>query len=180
VATPKGQITAYPMGDYVSRRLVRGQHRVFAAMHNGPLVVFDDTTGPPRIVSIGLIAAVSAVGDVLYVVSYGPAYQLQCLNQDTLHERWRADLPSDSVAYDSLEQDDENVSVLSQHRALAFNVATGKRLWATNEFRSFASFKSFGHVILTRGDRTFEWRDPSSGEVINSPEPTDQVTARVC
>jgi hypothetical protein len=77
-------------------------------------------------------------------------------------------LPSQVVAYDSLEQDGENIYVLSQERALAFNVASGKRLWATNEFRSFGLFKSFGNVILTRGYRTTEWRDLSSGEVIGS------------
>jgi len=57
--------------------------------------------------------------------------------------------------------------VLAQGRALAFNVATGSRLWATDEFRSFAFFKTFGRAAVTRnGHFDLEWRDASSGEVI--------------
>ena len=70
-------------------------------------------------------------------------------------------------AYNGLEQDGENVFVLAQGRALAFNVATGSRLWATDEFTSFAFFKTFGRTAVTRsGHFDLEWRDASSGEVI--------------
>jgi hypothetical protein len=70
-------------------------------------------------------------------------------------------------AYNGLEQDGENVYVLAQGRALAFNLATGTRLWATNEFTSFAFFKTLGRTVLTRNsDFDLEWRDPSSGEAI--------------
>jgi len=100
-------------------------------------------------------------------VSFGPTYQIQCLEQETLLELWRADLPNELGAYNGLEQDGENVYVLAQGRALAFNVATGSRLWATDEFTSFAFFKIFGRAAVTRnGHFDLEWRDPSSGEVI--------------
>jgi outer membrane protein assembly factor BamB len=104
---------------------------------------------------------------VVCVVSFGPTYQLQCLQQETLHELWRADLPNESGAYNGLEQDGENVYVLAQGRALAFNVATGNRLWATDEFTSFAFFKVLGRTALTRNeDFDLEWREASSGEAI--------------
>ncbi len=113
------------------------------------------------------IAHLSAFGDVVCVVSFGPTYQLQCLQQETLHELWRADLPNESGAYNGLEQDGENVYVLAQGRALAFNVATGNRLWATDEFTSFAFFKVLGRTAVTRnGDFDLEWRESSSGEAI--------------
>ena len=168
VVSPDGQIQTYAMGEYVSRSLVQGQRRVFAAISNGPLLVFDDPTQPPTRVSTGLkIAHLSAFGDVVCVVSFGPKYQLQCLEQETLRELWRADLPDESGAYNGLEQDGENVYVLAQGRALAFNVATGSRLWATDEFTSFAFFKTSGRAAVTRnGDFDLEWRDASSGEVI--------------
>jgi len=168
VVTPDGQIQTYAMGEYVSRSLVQGRRRVFAAISNGPLLVFDDPTQPPTRVSTGLkIAHLSAFGDVVCVVSCGPTYQLQCLEQETLRELWRADLPDESGAYNGLEQDGENVYVLAQGRALAFNVATGSRLWATDEFTSFAFFKTFGRAAVTRnGDFDLEWRDASSGEAI--------------
>jgi hypothetical protein len=168
VVTPDGQIQTYPMGDYVSRNLVQGRRHVFAAISNGPLLVFDDPTHSPTRVSTGLkIAHLSAFGDVVCVVSFGPPYQLQCLEQKTLRELWRTDLPNEMGAYNGLEQDGENVYVLAQGRALAFNVATGNRLWATDEFTSFAFFKTFGRTALTRnGDFDLEWRDTSSGEAI--------------
>ena len=37
---------------------------------------------------------------------------------------WRADLPNEVGAYNRLEQDEDNVYVLAQGRALAFNVVT--------------------------------------------------------
>lgn len=168
VVTLDGQIQTYAMGEYVSRSLVPGRRRVFSAIHNGPLVVFDDPTQPPTRVSTGLkTAALSAFGDAVCVVSFGPAYQLQCLDQETLRELWRADLPNELGAYNGLEQDGENVYVLAQGRALAFNVATGTRLWATDEFTSFAFFMTFGRAAVTRnGHFDLEWRDASSGEVI--------------
>jgi outer membrane protein assembly factor BamB len=130
--------------------------------------VFDDPTQAPTRVSTGLkTAALSAFGDAVCVVSFGPTYQLQCLEQGTLRELWRADLPNELGAYNGLEQDGENVYVLAQGRALACNVATGSRLWATDEFTSFAFFKIFGRAAVTRnGHFDLEWRDPSSGEVI--------------
>ncbi len=168
VVTPDGQIQTYAMGENVSRSLVQGRRRVFSAIHNGPLLVFDDPTQAPTRVSTGLkTAALSAFGDAVCVVSFGPTYQLQCLEQGTLRELWRADLPNELGAYNGLEQDGENVYVLAQGRALAFNVATGSRLWATDEFTSFAFFKIFGRAAVTRnGHFDLEWRDPSSGEVI--------------
>ena len=168
VVTPDGQIQTYAMGENVSRSLVQGRRRVFSAIHNGPLLVFDDPAQAPTRVSTGLkTAALSAFGDAVCVVSFGPTYQLQCLEQETLRELWRADLPNELGAYNGLEQDGENVFVLAQGRALAFNVATGSRLWATDEFTSFAFFKTFGRAAVTR-NRHFdlEWRDASSGEVI--------------
>jgi len=168
VATPDGQIQKYAMGVYVSRSLVQGRRRVFSAIHNGPLLVFDDSTQPPTRVNTGLkTAALSAFGDAVCVVSFGPAHQIQCLDQDSLRELWRAELPNELGGYQQLEQDEENVYVLAQGRALAFNVASGKRLWATNEFRSFAPFKLLLGVLLTQNsDFALEWRDRSSGEVI--------------
>jgi outer membrane protein assembly factor BamB len=168
VVTPDGQIQTYAMGENVSRSLVQGRRRVFSAIHNGPLLVFDDPTQAPTRVSTGLkTAALSAFGDAICVVSFGPTYQLQCLEQETLRELWRADLPNELGAYNGLEQDGENVFVLAQGRALAFNVATGSRLWATDEFTSFAFFKTFGRAAVTRnGHFDLEWRNPSSGEVI--------------
>lgn len=168
VVTPDGQIQTYTMGEYVSRNLVQGRRRVFSAISNGPLLVFDDPTQPPTRVDTGLkIAHLSAFGEVVCIVTFGPTYQLQCLEQETLRELWRADLPNETGAYNGLEQDGENVYVLAQGRALAFNVATGSRLWATDEFTSFAFFKTFGRAAVTRnGHFDLEWRDPSSGEVI--------------
>ena len=168
VVTTDGQIQTYTIGEYVTRDLVKGQRRVFSATSNGPLLVFDDPTQPPTRIDTGLkIAHLSVFGDVVCVVSFGPTYQLQCLQQETLRELWRADLPNESGAYNGLEQDGANVYVLAQGRALAFNVATGNRLWATDEFTSFAFFKTFGRIALTRnGDFDLEWRDPSSGEAI--------------
>jgi outer membrane protein assembly factor BamB len=168
VATPDGQIQVYPMTEEVSRSLVQGRRRVFSAIHNGPLLVFDDPAKPPTRVSTGLkTATLSAAGDTICVVDFGPTYQLQCLNQETLHELWRAELPNELGAYGWLEQDAENVYVLAQGRALAFNVATGNRLWATDEFTSGSFFKIFGRTAVTRnGHFELEWRDASSGEVI--------------
>jgi len=168
VVTPDDQIQTYAMGEYVSRSLVQGRRRVFSAIHNGPLLVFDDPSQPPTRVSTGLkTAALSAFGDTVCVVSFGPTYQLQCLEQETLRELWRTDLPNEMGAYNGLEQDGENVYVLAQGRALAFNAATGRRLWATDEFTSFAFFKTFGRAAVTRnGHFDLEWRDVSSGEVI--------------
>jgi outer membrane protein assembly factor BamB len=168
VVTPDGQIQTCAMGDYVSRSVVQGRRREFLAISNGPLLVFDDPTRPPTRVNTGLkIAHLSAFGDVVCVVSFGPTYQLQCLEQQTLRELWRADLPNETGAYNGLEQDGENIYVLAQGRSLAFNVATGSRLWATDEFTSFAFFKTFGRTALTRNsDFDLEWRDPSSGEAI--------------
>jgi len=96
VITPDGQIQTYAMGEYISRSLVQGQRRVFSAIHNGPLLVFDDPSQPPTRVSTGLkTAALSAFGDTVCVVSFGPTYQLQCLEQETLRELWRANLPNE-------------------------------------------------------------------------------------
>lgn len=168
VATPDGQIQTYAIGEHVSRSLVQGRRRAFSAIHNGPLLVFEDPTKPPTRVDTGLKTAVlSAFGDVVCVMNFGPKYQLQCLEQETLRELWRVDLPNEIGGYYGLEQDGENVYVLAQGRALAFSVATGSRLWATNEFRSFTFFEVFGRAALTtNGDFDLEWRNASSGEVI--------------
>jgi hypothetical protein len=168
VATPDGQIQPYPMGEHVSRSLVQGRRRVFSAIHNGPLLVFDAPTQPPTRVDTGLkTAALSASGNAVCIVSFGPAHQIQCLEQDSLRELWRAELPNELGAYQQLEQDERNVYVLAQGRALAFDVASGKRLWATNEFRSFPPFKLLRGLVLTRNSGTpLEWRDPFSGEVV--------------
>jgi hypothetical protein len=100
-------------------------------------------------------------------VSFGPTYQVQCLDQETLHERWRAELTNELGAYPQSEQDARTVYVLAQGRALAFDVASEKRLWATNEFRSYPPFKLLRGLVLTRDSGTpLEWRDPFSGEVI--------------
>jgi outer membrane protein assembly factor BamB len=168
VVTPDGRIQAYAMGEHVSRSLLQGRRRVFSAIYNGPLLVFDDPTQPPTRVSTGLqTAALSASGDAVCVVSVGPVYQIQCLDQDSLRELWRAELPNEMGAYQELEQDADNVYVLAQGRALAFNVASGERLWATNEFRSFPPFKLLRGLVLTANSATpLEWRDRFSGEVI--------------
>lgn len=168
VVSTDGHIRTYTTGEYFSRDLVEGRRRAFSAVNNGPLLVFDDPTQPPTRVNTGLkIAHLSAFGDVVCVVSFGPTYQLQCLNQETLRELWRADLPDETGSYNHLEQDGENIYVLAQGRTLAFNVATGSRLWATDEFTSFGFFKTFGRAALTRNsDFDLEWRDPLSGEVI--------------
>ena len=64
VATPNGQIQTHALGEYVSRSLVQGRRRVFSAIHNGPLLVFDDPTQPPTRISTGLkTAALSASVD---------------------------------------------------------------------------------------------------------------------
>ena len=179
VVTPDGQIQAHTMGEHVSRSLVKGRRRVFAAVSNGPLLVFDDPAQAPARVSTGLkTVALSAAGNAVCVVSFEPAYQVQCLDQDTLHELWRADLPKEVGAYNQLEQDAENVYVLAQGRALAFDVASGKRLWATNEFRSFPPFKLLRGLVLTSNSGTpLEWRDPFSGEVIAPWEEEDRSYA---
>lgn len=168
VVSSDGQIRTYTTGEYLSRDLVHGRTRAFSAVSSGPLLVFDDPNQPPTRVNTGLkVAHLSAFGDVLCVVSFGPKYQLQCLEQETLRELWRADLPDEASGYDELVQDAENVYVLAQGRALGFNVATGNRLWATNEFTSFGFFKTFGRAALTRNsDSDLEWRNPLSGEVI--------------
>ena len=102
--TPDGQIQTYAMREGVSRSLVQGGRRVFSAIHNGPLLVFDDPTQAPTRVSTGLkTAALSAFGDAVCGLSFGPTYQLQCLEQDTLRELWRADLPNELGAYNGLE-----------------------------------------------------------------------------
>jgi hypothetical protein len=112
-------------------------------------------------------AALSASGNAVCIVSFGPAYQIQCLEQDSLRELWRTELPNEVGAYQQLEQDERNVYVLAQGRALAFDVASGKRLWATNEFRSFPPFKLLRGLVLTANSGTpLEWRDPFLGEVI--------------
>ncbi len=166
VVTPDGQIQTYAMSEHVSRRLVQGRRRVFSAVDNALLVVADPTQPPTR-VSIGLkIATLSASGNAVCIVSFGSIQQIQCLDQDTLRELWRADLPNESGGY-WLEQGAENVYVLAQGRALAFDVASGKRLWVTNEFRSFPPFMLLRGLVLTRNSGTpLEWRDPLSGEVI--------------
>jgi outer membrane protein assembly factor BamB len=167
VVTLDGQVQTYAMGEYVSRSLVQGRRHVFAALHNGPLLVFDDPAHPPTRVSTGLkTAALSAFGDAVCVVSFGPTYQLQCLEQETLRELWRADLPNEVAGYDRLEQDGENVYVLGWGRALAFNVATGKRLWATNELRSSPFKLLWGMILTSKPGTALEWRSLSSGEVI--------------
>jgi hypothetical protein len=93
--------------------------------------------------------------------------QAQRIKDGFVEHGFPADLPNELGAYNGLEQDGENVFVLAQGRALAFNVATGSRLWATDEFTSFAFFKTFGRAAVTRnGHFDLEWRDVSSGEVI--------------
>ena len=171
VVSPSGEIDAHAVGDRVSRILVQGRRRIFGAIHDGPLLVLEESAPPTRI-STGLnTAALSAAGDTICVVNFGPEYQLQCLDQETLRELWRADLPDERGAYNTLVQDEEHVYVLAQGRALAFDVTTGKRLWATNEFRSFAPFRLLRGVVLTRDSGTgLEWREPSSGEVIAPAE----------
>jgi len=167
VVTPDGRVQTYSMGEYVARSLVQGRRRVFAAISNGPLLVFDDPTQLPTRVDTGLkIAHLSAFGNVICVVSFGPTYQLQCLEQETLRELWRTDLPDEATGY-GLEQDGGNVYVLTWGRALAFSVDDGKLLWATNEFTSDAFFKTFGRAAVTRNENfDLEWRDALSGEVI--------------
>lgn len=179
VVTPDGQVQTYPMGEHVSRSVVQGRRRVFSAIHNGPLLVFDDPTQPPTRVETGVkAAALSASGDSVCVVGFGPVFRVKCLNQDSLRELWHAELPNESGAYKELEQDADNVYVLAQGRALAFNVASGKRLWATNEFRSFPPFKLMRGLVLTQNSGTpLEWRDPVSGEVLASWERDNRTYA---
>ena len=168
VVTPEGGTRTYTTGEYLSRDFVQGRSRAFLAVSNGPLLVFDEPTRPPTRIDTGLkVAHLSAFGDVVCVSSYVRPYQIQCLDQQTLRELWRANLPDAPGGFHGLEQDRENVYVLSQGGALAFDVATGNRLWATDEFTSFGFFKTFGRLALTRNsDFDLEWRDPFSGEVI--------------
>jgi outer membrane protein assembly factor BamB len=167
VVTLSGRITTFPMGEYVSRHVILGRDRVFGAIHNGPLLVLSATDAPKRVPTGLNIAALSTFGNAICVVSFGPPYVLQCLDQQTLKETWRAELPNELGAYNSLEQNAENVYVLAQGRALAFRVSSGKRLWATNEFTSGAFFRIAGTSLLTRNEHfILEWRDTSSGEVI--------------
>lgn len=167
VVTLSGRITTFPMDEYVSQHVVRGRDRIFGAIHNGPLLVLNTTEAPKRVPTGLKTAALSAFGNVICVVSFGPPYVLQCLDQQTLQETWRTELPSELGAYNRLEQDADNVYVLAQGRALAFKVASGKRLWATNEFTSGAFFRLAGTCVLTRNEHfILEWRDASSGEVI--------------
>ena len=67
-------------------------------------------------------------------VSFRLPYQLHRLNEETLQELWKADLPNEVGAYQALEQDADNVYVLGQGRALAFRIADGKRLWARDNW----------------------------------------------
>jgi outer membrane protein assembly factor BamB len=165
VVTPDGRIRTYAMGKHV-RRVVQGRRRLFSAVDNA-LLVAADPAKPPIRVSTGLrVSDLSASGDAVCVVSSGPVYQLQCLDQDSLRELWRADLPYELGGYSDLAQDADNVYVLAQGRALGFNVASGRRLWATNEFRSFPPFKLLRGLVLTRDSGPLEWRDRFSGEVI--------------
>lgn len=159
---------------------MRGQRRVFAAIHSGPLLVFDNPAYPPTRVDTGLkTAALSAWRNTICIVSFGPPYQIECLEQDSLRELWRAELPNEVGGYGNLEQDAENVYVLGQGRTLAFDVATGKRVWANNEFRSFAPFQLLRGIVLASDVRTgLEWRDASSGEVIARLEKQNGSYAR--
>lgn len=167
VVTPSGRIDSYPMGAFVSRHVVRTRSRVVGAMHNGPLLALAVDTPPARVANGLKAAALSACDDAVCVVSFGPVHELQCLDAETLRERWRARLPEESGAYSELHQDARNVYALAQGRALAFDIATGKRLWATNEFTSGAFFTTVGGAALTRNDDfVLEWRDTMSGEVI--------------
>ena len=128
VVTLSGQVQAYPAGAPVSRHLVRGQNRVFAALHTGPLFVFDDGAPPARMLTTLRAIALSASGEVLCVVSAGPRQTLSCLEQDTLRERWRAELPDEVTGFKSMQQDAERVYVMSSGRAMAFELATGRRI----------------------------------------------------
>ena len=77
VVTLSGHIAAYAMGGHVSRNLVQGRRGVFGAIHNGPLLVLDGSA-PPKRVPTGLnTAALSATGDVICIVGFGPPYTLQ-------------------------------------------------------------------------------------------------------
>jgi outer membrane protein assembly factor BamB len=167
VVSLSGRITTFPMGEYVSRHVIRGRDHIFGAIHNGPLLVLSATEAPKRVPTGLKIAAISAFGNAICMVSFGPPYVLQCLDQQTLQEVWQAELPNELGAYNRLEQDAENVYVLAQGRALAFKVASGKRLWATNEFTSGGFVKIAGTFLLTRNENfILEWREASSGEVI--------------
>jgi hypothetical protein len=178
VVSLAGEVQAHAVGDHVSRDLVQGRRKVFGAIHNGPLLVFEEAAAPKRVATGLKTAALSAAGDVVCIVSFGPTYQVQCLDQETLRELWRADLPNEVGAYHTLEQDADSVYVLAQGRALAFDLATGKRRWATNEFRSFAFFKIVGRAAVTDSfESDLEWRDPSSGEVIAFLKRRDGVFA---
>jgi hypothetical protein len=166
VVSLAGEVRAHALGDLVSRDLVHGRRKVFGAMHNGSRLVFEGSAAPKRVPTGLKAAALSAAGNVVCIVSFGPAYQLQCLNQETLRRLWRGSAEG-GRSVQRARAGAGNVYVLAQGRALAFNIADGKRLWATNEFRSGAFFKSFGRAALTRNENfELEWRDPLSGEVI--------------
>jgi hypothetical protein len=170
--TLAGEVRRYSMGDSVSRDLVQGRQHSFGAVSSGSLVVIDRTDPPKRIPAQLKAWHLSAFDDALCVVGGASPSILQCLDQETLHVRWRAMLPKEDGGYYELQQDASAVYVLAQGRALAFDVQSGARLWATNEFRSFTFFRPTARFVLTANDRfQAEWRDLQSGEVVgNWPE----------
>ena len=166
IVTLSGEVRTFDFGTYILDFAARRNH-VFGAIHDGPMLVFDGSEPPKRVLPNLRTATLSVAGDAVCVVSYGHPERLQCFNEETLHELWHIDLPNETGGFGDLVQDAENVYVLGQGRALAFNAASGTRLRATNEFRSFSPFKVIGTNILTLGDLGApEWRDTSSGEVI--------------
>ena len=72
VVNLSGDIDVHAMGDRVSRNLVHGRRKVFGAIHNGPLLVLDGSAPPKRVQTRLTTAALSAAGDVICIVSFGP------------------------------------------------------------------------------------------------------------
>jgi hypothetical protein len=167
VSSVSGHVAAIAIGETVSRHIGAGRFHVFGAVSHGPLLVLGQA-GDARRVDTGVRVGVFSVGDEsLCIVGSGATVQLQCLEEGTLREMWRAELPREYGGYHEVLQEDGLVYVIAQERALAFRLQTGERLWATNEFRSFGPFRAFARFVLTHNHHfRLEWRDANSGEVV--------------
>jgi outer membrane protein assembly factor BamB len=166
VITPDGEIQTFAVGAEVLPKMVAGERRVFSAVHDGPLLVFDDPNQPSTRVDTGLkIEALSGFGDSICAVSYEWHSELQCLDQATLRERWRVPLPDLKYVYYEVHQDRGLVFASARGRVLAFDAETGNRVWTANDFLDAGFFATYGRAALSN-HYDLEVRDTASGEVI--------------
>jgi hypothetical protein len=160
----------------LSTGVAQGNRHLYAATRDRLLVI--DRGARPKGIATGLpIAHFAAGGDRVCITSSGEPHWLQCLAEDTLTEVWRAPLPKDASGY-ALTVADGAVFVTTWDRQLGFDLASGRRLWATNEFNNLAYVIPAGPLFLTQGS-TFvpEWRDVRTGEVV-STYPSDRTSLR--